>query len=93
MTLARLWQELLNVSNIGLHDNFFRLGGHSLLVTQLIARLRSSFPVKLPLNVVFEKPTVYALAEHIDTLIWATQPTNSTSMIVSNEDSRDEFEI
>jgi amino acid adenylation domain-containing protein len=93
MTLARLWQELLNVSNIGLHDNFFRLGGHSLLVTQLIARLRSSFPVQLPLNVVFEKPTVYALAEHIDTLLWVTQPTNSTSMIVSNEDSRDEFEI
>ena len=93
ITCARLFQELLNVSRIGLHDNFFHLGGHSLLVTQLIARLRSSFPVLLPLNIVFEKPTVYALAEHIDTLLWATQSSISTTMNVSAEDPRDEFEI
>jgi amino acid adenylation domain-containing protein len=93
MSLARIWQELLGVSNIGLHDNFFHLGGHSLLVTQLIARLRSLFPVQMPLNVVFEKPTVYALADHIDTLLWATQPSISRSMIDSDEDPRDEIEI
>jgi hypothetical protein len=93
MTVAHLWQELLSVPNIGLHDNFFRLGGHSLLVTQLIARLRSSFPVHLPLNIVFEKPTVYALAEHIDTLLWATQSSDPSSSDTSDEDAREEFEI
>jgi hypothetical protein len=93
LTVAHLWQELLGVTNIGLHENFFRLGGHSLLVTQLVARLRNTFPVYLPLNTVFEKPTVFALAEHIDTLSWATQSFDSTRSDASDEDEREELEI
>lgn len=61
--LAGMWSELLGVDAVGLDDNFFRLGGHSLLVTQLIFRLREVLPVEISLRAVFDHPTVGALAE------------------------------
>ncbi|HYO14749.1 MAG TPA: amino acid adenylation domain-containing protein, partial [Thermoanaerobaculia bacterium] len=56
--LAALWQELLGIAPVGLYDNFFALGGHSLLGTQMMARLRATFGVDLPLSALFENPTV-----------------------------------
>jgi amino acid adenylation domain-containing protein len=61
--LARMWEDLVGVDAVGVHDNFFRIGGHSLLVTQLIFRLRQVFQVEIPLRGVFDKPTVAELAE------------------------------
>ena len=69
--LVGVWQEVLNVAEIGVFDDFFALGGHSLLATQLVARIPAVFGVELPLSHVFETPTVAALAEQIDTLQWA----------------------
>jgi amino acid adenylation domain-containing protein len=60
--------QLLGLKKIGLNDNFFLLGGHSLLGAQLIARLREAFGVELPLRSVFDAPTVAALAEEIELL-------------------------
>nr|WP_279636949.1 non-ribosomal peptide synthetase [Corallococcus llansteffanensis] len=68
MALAALWSELLRVPTVGRRDNFFELGGHSLLATQLVARVRASFGVELPLRAFFEGPTVAALATRIDAL-------------------------
>lgn len=59
---------LLGNKKIGLNDDFFMLGGHSLLGAQLIARLRETFRVELPLQTVFVAPTVVALAEEIERL-------------------------
>jgi acyl-CoA synthetase (AMP-forming)/AMP-acid ligase II/acyl carrier protein len=56
--LASLWAEVLGVAQVGVHDNFFDLGGHSLLATRLIAQLRETFQVELPLRALFEHPTV-----------------------------------
>jgi acyl carrier protein len=53
---------LLGLPQIGIHDNFFDLGGHSLLTTQLVSRVRELFQVELPLRVVFQQPTIAALA-------------------------------
>ncbi|HEX7185752.1 MAG TPA: amino acid adenylation domain-containing protein, partial [Thermoanaerobaculia bacterium] len=60
--LAGLWQELLGVAPVGVHDDFFELGGHSLLGTQVISRVRDAFGVDLPLDVLFDAPTVARLA-------------------------------
>ena len=59
---------LLGHQEIGLKDDFFLLGGHSLLGAQLIARLRETFRVELALRTVFDAPTVVALAEEIERL-------------------------
>ena len=60
--LAEIWAELLGVDRVGAEDNFFELGGHSLLATQLITRLRDVFRVELPLGILFQAPTVSAIA-------------------------------
>jgi amino acid adenylation domain-containing protein len=64
--LAELVAELLGVRPVGVTDNFFLLGGHSLLGTQLIARLRDAFGVDVPLRTIFDHPTVDALAAEIE---------------------------
>jgi amino acid adenylation domain-containing protein len=64
--IAEIWTEILKLEEIGVHDNFFELGGHSLLATQAVSRLRQALQIELPLRVLFEKPTVSALAEHIE---------------------------
>jgi amino acid adenylation domain-containing protein len=64
--VAKTWGKLLNLKQVGIHDNFFDLGGHSLLATQIISRLRDIFEIEVPLHRLFEAPTVAALAEHID---------------------------
>jgi amino acid adenylation domain-containing protein len=60
--IARLWQELLGVEQVGVHDSFFALGGHSLLATQVISRLVDSLGVELSLEQIFEAPTIAELA-------------------------------
>jgi acyl carrier protein len=68
--LSRLWGEVLGLERIGVHDNFLELGGHSLVATQLMARLRDTFGLDLPLRVLFESATLAELAEVVeDTLL------------------------
>jgi amino acid adenylation domain-containing protein len=62
-TIAAIWCEVLGLDSVGVHHDFFELGGNSLLTTQTMARVRAAFAVELPLRVLFETPTVAALAE------------------------------
>jgi amino acid adenylation domain-containing protein len=65
--VAQLWAEVLGVEQVGAGDNFFVLGGHSLLATQVMARVRESLGVEVPVRVLFEASvTVRGLAEHIE---------------------------
>ncbi|HKT49921.1 MAG TPA: amino acid adenylation domain-containing protein [Candidatus Angelobacter sp.] len=65
--LLGIWQQVLGCERISVQDNFFQLGGHSLLVTQMLARVRSTFGVDLPLRRVFEDgQTISALAQLVE---------------------------
>lgn len=64
--LAKIVENLLAIDRVGVHDNFFLLGGHSLLGAQLVSQIRSQFGVQLRLGTIFENPTVAGLAEEID---------------------------
>lgn len=63
--LVDLWQRLLGIHPIGIHDDFFELGGNSLLVVQVASRLREIFRIDVPLRLVFECPSIYPLAEAV----------------------------
>jgi tyrocidine synthetase-3 len=64
--LVQIWREVLNVSSVSIDDNFFEIGGHSLMGMQVISRIRRSFQVEVPLKVVFEQPTIAGLAPVIE---------------------------
>ncbi len=66
IALAKIWSELLRVKNAGVRDDFFALGGHSLLAARLVARVRETFGVDLPLHAVFAAPALAAMARAID---------------------------
>jgi acyl carrier protein len=63
--LVAVWQNLLGIDRVGVFDNFFNLGGHSLLGTRLISRLRDAWAVEIPLRRLFETPTVAGVADCI----------------------------
>ena len=69
--LAALLAPLLDLDQVSIEDNFFLLGGHSLLGTQLIARVRDAFGVELSLRTLFDAPTISQLATQIEALLIA----------------------
>ncbi len=64
------WREILGIKQIGIHDNFFDLGGNSLLAAALAVKLRSQFPWEIPLADLLELPTIAQLADMLDTKMW-----------------------
>ncbi len=69
--IAALFQELLGQAPVSVQDSFFDLGGHSLLVTLLVTRIRRDFMIDLPMRTIFDSPTVEALAAEVATRIMA----------------------
>ncbi|MBE8964966.1 amino acid adenylation domain-containing protein [Nostocales cyanobacterium LEGE 12452] len=63
-TIADIWQEVLNVENVGIHDNFFQLGGHSLLLVQVHSKLQKIFQRDFLLVEMFQYPTISHLARY-----------------------------
>ena len=69
--VASIVTTLLNLESVGIDDNFFMLGGHSLLGTQIIAQIAETFGVELPLRSLFEAPTIRLLAAEVEQRIIA----------------------
>jgi acyl transferase domain-containing protein len=63
--IADIWQTMLGVEEVGIHDDFFEIGGHSLLLTQTVTRVRKMVEVEIPLRSLFAKPTIAEIAEGI----------------------------
>lgn len=64
--IADIWRELLGIEQIGVNDDFFQLGGHSLIGTQLMLNLRKTFQLDFPLVLIFEASTVATLAQEVE---------------------------
>jgi amino acid adenylation domain-containing protein len=60
--VAEIWAEVLGIDRVGIHDNFFELGGHSLAATRIVTRVTEKFHLDLPLQALFESPTVEEMA-------------------------------
>ncbi|MGK7956652.1 MAG: amino acid adenylation domain-containing protein [Crocosphaera sp.] len=63
--LVGIWEQVLGVQPIGIKDNFFALGGHSLISVRLFSQIERTFSVKLPLSTLFKAPTIQQLAQEI----------------------------
>jgi acyl carrier protein len=62
--LATIWQDVLHVEMVGLHDNFFDLGGHSLLLVRIHSKLQDVFRTNISIIDMFKYPTIHALTTH-----------------------------
>ncbi|HEY0737423.1 MAG TPA: amino acid adenylation domain-containing protein [Herpetosiphonaceae bacterium] len=67
--VAQAWQEVLGIQTLSVHDNFFELGGDSLMAARITNRLQELFLFEVPLNSIFEAPTIAGLSERIDDLL------------------------
>src|SRR5579859_4668805 len=64
--LAAIWSEVLHRERVGRLDHFFKLGGHSLQATQVVARLRETLQIELPVRAIYDAPTVASLSTRIE---------------------------
>ena len=71
-TLALIWQDILEVDQVGINDDFFELGGHSLLAVRLVSAIRKEFTIEMPIGDIFDYPTVKLLAAQINEVPEAT---------------------
>ena len=84
--VAGIWAELLGVERVGIHDNFFDLGGDSLLVVQVMARLRHAFSIELPLRAMFDTASASDLARLVEKEITPGQTAGVTAIPVVPRD-------
>ena len=69
--MVSIWQEILNINDkIGIKDNFFNLGGHSIKATRLITEIYKHFKIELSISVLFETSTLEELSKEIDNIVW-----------------------
>jgi hypothetical protein len=72
--MAAVWMRVLGVSNLGIHDNFFDLGGHSLTAARVAAQASRDLAATISVRDVFTYPTIAELTSFIDALAWIGSP-------------------
>jgi len=91
--LADLWQDVLGITQVGIHDNFFDLGGHSLYATQLVSRLRQIFGMNVELDRFFAAPTIAGFAAAMDTPAATPSPEPDLTALLDRLDTMTEAEV
>ncbi|HYC89367.1 MAG TPA: amino acid adenylation domain-containing protein [Thermoanaerobaculia bacterium] len=91
--LAALWREVLGVDDVGIDDDFFALGGHSLMATQLVSRINFAFAIDLPLRRVLEAPTVAELAVAVATRQAEEQEEGELARVLAQLERLSETEV
>jgi acyl carrier protein len=93
--IAEIWSEVLDIRPIGIDANFFDLGGHSLVATRVVTRIREAFGINLPLRVLFDSPTIAGVAaqvvsieEMVEKLIHLSDDETRSLLKLSATDSR-----
>ena len=82
------WRELLGIDEVGVDEDFFQLGGHSLMAMQLISRIRRATGKDLPISALLEGSTVRQLARRLDGLTQAAQPAAEPATIAHDAGAR-----
>lgn len=91
--IANICAEVLNLERVGIHDNFFDLGGNSLIATRLIFQLQEHFQVKLPLVRLFENPTIVGLAKAVEEARTLPANENNNFGVISLDELKNEISI
>lgn len=89
--LAAIWCDVLAQEQVGVHDNFFEIGGHSLLAVRMLGKIRDAFELDIPMDAIFEAPTIARLASYLDTVRWALS--DSSAEKASSESTDEEIEL
>jgi acyl-CoA synthetase (AMP-forming)/AMP-acid ligase II len=79
--LAQIWAKVLKTEKVGIHDNFFALGGDSLLATEVLAHIHNTLLIDVEVSSIFEAPTVAEMAQHLEMLIDSGQARRLSSAI------------
>lgn len=79
--LVSIWEKMLDVERVGIHDDFFDLGGHSIIAAKLVSVINSSLCITVPLKKLFESPTIERLASYISSQILVTDTYSMTDKI------------
>jgi acyl transferase domain-containing protein len=87
--LVAIWEDMIGTKPIGIEDDFFELGGHSLLATEIIFKVREHFNIDVPLDSLFEKPTIANISAYIETYLLTISQQESASSV----DNREEGEL
>lgn len=81
MRVKALWEKVLHTKNAGLEENFFEVGGHSLLAVELISMIEKEFAINLPLYILFEYPSIKLIASQVTRLLHEESKSNSGCLV------------
>jgi acyl carrier protein len=87
LKVAKIWEAVLEVRPVGIHDNFFDLGGHSLAATRVVSRVMEQFQLEIPLQALFQTPTVAEMAGVIVEHRYRKQGKNELENILNDVES------
>jgi amino acid adenylation domain-containing protein len=85
-TVAAIWSELLGIDGIGIHDDYFDLGGDSIAAVRLLVRLHEIFGVDFQLAALFDRPTIAGLSELVDSLVLLSREAGSDAASAQREE-------